>query len=87
MKDSLSYKPFDIYVIDCENQSSVEKLTEYVEKEEINYSYLLNGKKILSKYKVSGYATFFLIDTDKKIVDMIIWLNLDILNKMIEKIK
>jgi thiol-disulfide isomerase/thioredoxin len=86
LKEDLKNKAFDLFVIDVDDHSNTVQLNQYIEKEKINYSYLLDGKKISLKYQVSAFPTFFLIDKDKKIIDMTIGFNEDRLKKMIEKL-
>jgi len=84
--DSLPVKINNFFVIDMENHSNIKELSKYIEKNKINYSYLLDGRKVASEYNISIIPTFILLDNNKKIVEMMIGFNEDKFKKMIEKI-
>jgi len=85
-KALMESKNIDLYVIDDVAHSNLEELSKYIAEQKINYPYLIDGGEVGAKYKIMCLPTYFLIDKAKKIVEMKMGYNENVLKEMIERI-
>jgi thiol-disulfide isomerase/thioredoxin len=83
----LKDKHIDVILIDDEGLTNIKSLSKYITDSKLPFRYLVNGDSIAKDYKVLAVPTFFLLNKDKRIIDVKVGYSEDWLNDKLETIK
>jgi thiol-disulfide isomerase/thioredoxin len=78
-------KRLEILLIDDESRTNRKSLSTYLTESKLPFRYLMDGDSIAKKYKVSAVPTFFLLDKNKRIVDVNVGFSEERLRALLEK--
>jgi len=80
----LKDKHIDVILVDDESHTNLKNLSKYVTDSKLPFRYLINGDVIAKEYKVTAVPTFFLLNKDKRIIEVKVGFNEDWLNDKLD---
>jgi thiol-disulfide isomerase/thioredoxin len=83
--DSSRNQRLSILMIDDELKTNIKSLTVYIRDSKLPFPYLVNGLDVSKNYKVPAVPTFFLLDKNKRILEVKIGYDEQWLNELLEK--